>query len=105
MDKIEKLFKKYRTLEDYADASPLEFEKDIFSTGFYRNKTKNILAAAKMEFQSELKIGKEHKILPNQDLIVWLREIRFTFFMKTLLQEKNLGSMEKLNQRILKNLI
>jgi endonuclease-3 len=44
----EKLFKKYRTLEDYADADPREFEKDIFQTGFYRNKTKNILAAAKM---------------------------------------------------------
>ena len=44
----EKLFKKYRKLEDYLIAQPKEFEKDIFSTGFYRNKTKNILAAAKM---------------------------------------------------------
>lgn len=42
------LFKKYRTLDDYVNANPKEFEKDIFSTGFYRNKTKNILAAAKM---------------------------------------------------------
>lgn len=44
----EKLFKKYRTLDDYADADPKEFEKDIHSTGFFRNKTKNILAAANM---------------------------------------------------------
>lgn len=44
----EKLFKKYRTLDDYAHAKQKEFEKDIYSTGFYRNKTKNILAAAKM---------------------------------------------------------
>lgn len=44
----EKLFKKYCTLGDYVNASPREFEKDIFQTGFYRNKTKNILAAAKM---------------------------------------------------------
>ncbi len=44
----EKLFKKYRKLEDYVRVQPKEFEKDIFSTGFYRNKTKNILAAAKM---------------------------------------------------------
>ena len=49
----EKLFKKYRTLEDYVKASASqravrEFEKDIFSTGFYKNKTKNILAAAKV---------------------------------------------------------
>jgi len=42
------LFKKYRTLEDYMRANPREFERDIHSTGFYRNKTKNILAAAKM---------------------------------------------------------
>lgn len=44
----EKLFKKYRTLDDYVHADPREFEKNIFQTGFYRNKTKNILAAAKM---------------------------------------------------------
>ncbi|MBI2120815.1 MAG: endonuclease III [Parcubacteria group bacterium] len=44
----EKLFKKYRKLDDYVRADPREFEKDIFQTGFYRNKTKNILAAAKM---------------------------------------------------------
>lgn len=44
----EKLFKKYRTLDDYVRANPKEFERDIHSAGFYRNKTKNILAAAKM---------------------------------------------------------
>jgi len=42
------LFKKYRTLDDYVRAKPREFEQDIHSTGFYRNKTKNILAAAKL---------------------------------------------------------
>ncbi|MEK7616087.1 MAG: endonuclease III [Patescibacteria group bacterium] len=42
------LFKKYKTLEEYTEVKPWEFEKDIFKTGFYRNKTKNILAAAKM---------------------------------------------------------
>ena len=44
---IKELFKKYRTLDDYINARPSKFEKDIFSTGFYRAKTKNILAAAK----------------------------------------------------------
>jgi len=43
-----KLFKKYRTLDDYVRAKPREFEKDIYSTGFYRNKTKHILAAARI---------------------------------------------------------
>ena len=42
------LFKKYRKLDDYVNADPKEFEQDIRSTGFYRNKTKNILAAAKL---------------------------------------------------------
>jgi endonuclease-3 len=44
----EKLFKKYKTLGDYIRAKPHEFEKDIFQTGFYKNKAKNILAAAKI---------------------------------------------------------
>jgi endonuclease-3 len=44
----EKLFKKYRKLDDYLKANPKEFEKDIKSTGFYRQKAKNILAAAKI---------------------------------------------------------
>jgi len=36
------LFKKYRTAEDYANADLAELEQDIRSTGFYRNKAKNI---------------------------------------------------------------
>lgn len=44
----EKLFKKYRALDEYVQARPRGFEKDIYSTGFYRNKTKHILAAAKL---------------------------------------------------------
>lgn len=43
-----KLFRKYRTLDDYVHADQRVFERDIHSTGFYRNKTKHILAAAKM---------------------------------------------------------
>lgn len=44
----EKLFKKYKTLDDYVKASQLEFQQDIFATGFYHNKAKNILASAKI---------------------------------------------------------
>lgn len=40
------LFQKYKTLEDVAAADIKEFEKDIHSAGFYRNKAKNILACA-----------------------------------------------------------
>ncbi len=44
----EKLFKKYRTIDDFLNATQKDFEQDIYSTGFYRNKAKHILAAAKM---------------------------------------------------------
>jgi len=42
------LFKKYKKVEDYAGAGTAEFEKEIKSTGFYKNKAKNIIAAARM---------------------------------------------------------
>lgn len=41
-----KLFKKYPSFADYLSADPKEFERDIFSTGFYRAKAKHILATA-----------------------------------------------------------
>ena len=41
----EKLFQKYRSVEDYATVSQEELEQDIKSTGFYHNKAKNIRAA------------------------------------------------------------
>ena len=42
------LFKKYKTLEDYANADLEEFERDISSIGLYKSKAKNIIGAAKM---------------------------------------------------------
>ncbi len=44
----EKLFKKYRTAEDYASADLRELENDLYSTGFYKTKAKNIKAAAQI---------------------------------------------------------
>jgi endonuclease-3 len=40
------LFKKYKTIEDYAKADLVEFQNDIKSAGFYRNKAKNIISTA-----------------------------------------------------------
>ena len=40
------LFAKYRTAGDYASADPRVFEREIQSTGFFRNKTKSILGMA-----------------------------------------------------------
>jgi len=42
------LFEKYRTAEDYANANAKELEEDIRSTGFYRNKTRNIKKCCQM---------------------------------------------------------
>ena len=41
------LFKKYTTLNDYINADVTQFEQDIRQTGFYKNKAKNVLGAAK----------------------------------------------------------
>ncbi len=41
------LFRKYRTALDYANADPERFEQEIRSTGFFRNKTRSILAMAR----------------------------------------------------------
>jgi len=42
------LFRKYRKPEDYLKVPPRELEKDIQSTGFFRNKTKSIQGTAKL---------------------------------------------------------
>src|SRR5882762_3349293 len=41
------LFKKYRSAADYAGAVRADLEQDIKSTGFYRNKAKNIQACCR----------------------------------------------------------
>jgi endonuclease III len=47
------LFRKYRTWEDYASAPAAELERDIHSTGFFRNKAKSIQGACR-------RIGERH---------------------------------------------
>ncbi len=49
-----KLFKKYKTVSDFAHADRKQFEKEIFSTGFYKSKTKKVISC----FQ---KVIREHK--------------------------------------------
>ena len=38
------LFRKYRSVEDFAKADQKVLERDIHATGFYRNKAKNIIS-------------------------------------------------------------
>lgn len=48
VNKVSKvLYKKYDSLQAFADCDINELENDIRSTGFYRNKARNIKAAAK----------------------------------------------------------
>ena len=42
------LFRKYRTAEDFAGCRLPELEKEIHSTGFFRNKTKSIQGACRL---------------------------------------------------------
>lgn len=42
------LFRKYKSCADYAKAKPEDLQKDIKSTGFYRNKAKSIQGACRM---------------------------------------------------------
>lgn len=56
------LFVKYPTLEAFAGAKQAELEQDIHSTGFYKNKAKNIIACAQKllhEFRGEVPRGIE----------------------------------------------
>lgn len=46
------LFKKYRTVHDFANANVTEFENEIKSTGFYRAKTKSIINCCKSLVES-----------------------------------------------------
>jgi endonuclease III len=39
------LFKKYPTVDSFANAKPLVLERDIHSTGFFRNKAKSVIGA------------------------------------------------------------
>jgi endonuclease III len=42
------LFKKYPTVQDFAKIEPQQLEPDIRSTGFFRNKSKSVVGAARM---------------------------------------------------------
>jgi endonuclease III len=41
------LFKKYPTVQDFAKLEPQQLEPDIHSTGFFRNKSKSVVGAAR----------------------------------------------------------
>src|SRR5215472_13595579 len=41
------LFQKYPTVQDFAALNPAALEPDIYSTGFFRNKSKSVVGSAK----------------------------------------------------------
>ena len=44
----EKLYKKYPDLKAFAEADLEELKRDIYQTGFYNNKARNIIACARV---------------------------------------------------------
>lgn len=64
----DRIYKKYKTVEDFAQADPVTFEKEISSITFYRAKTKAIIATANRilnDFNGEIpKTEKELVTLP-----------------------------------------
>ncbi len=64
----EKVFNKYKTPADFANADPKTFEKEISSITFFRNKARHVIAAAKKvetEFKGVLpSTAKELQTLP-----------------------------------------
>jgi endonuclease-3 len=51
------LFKKYQNVEDFANADLTELGKDIYTTGFYRQKAKHIIGSAQLiltEFEGKV---------------------------------------------------
>src|SRR5216684_8991395 len=53
----EKLFQKYRRPEDYLAVTPEELERDIFATGFFRQKARSLRGTMRMlleEFDGEV---------------------------------------------------
>ena len=58
------LFEKYKTLDDFCNAEQKILEQDIKSTGFYKNKAKNIiLMAKKLKMDFDYKMPSEIKEL------------------------------------------
>ena len=59
------LFQKYRTVGDFAAADPKIFMVDIGSVSFFRNKTKHIIATAKIvekEYGGKIPCGEENLV-------------------------------------------
>ena len=59
------LFQKYQSAADYANVSQEELEHDIHSTGFYRNKAKNIRECCRIlteKFNGEVPVSMEELV-------------------------------------------
>ncbi len=66
----EKLFKKYKNINDYCSVSLEEFKKDIKSIGLYNNKAKNILSTCKI-----IKNKYKEKVPDNMDDLLKLNGV------------------------------
>ena len=63
----ERLFEKYRRLEDYLAVPPEELERDIYQTGFFRQKAKSLRGTARVlleEFDGVVPRTLEREVRP-----------------------------------------
>ncbi len=117
-----KLFSRCKTLKDYLEIPQKELEKLIYSTGFYKNKAKNIKAFAKKlisDFNGELpKTLKELTTLPGigrktanvieheafnkiEGIVVDTHVLRLSYRMGFGLETKNAEKQEKELMKVL----
>ena len=66
------LFKKYKSVSDFAAADLSELEEDIRSTGFYKNKAKNIKSCCKTVCRS---------MLPFMQEKVYKKKYKYVYFL------------------------
>ena len=63
---LDSFVKKYKNPKDFARARQSILEQDIRSTGFYRNKSKNIIQASKKIIEYLEKISLDNKLIEKQ---------------------------------------
>ena len=75
------LFKKYPTVQDFARLEPHQLEADVRSTGFFRNKSKSVVGAARKIVSA----AGDHGIPPEDVTVitklrteVWVPEVAVT---------------------------
>ncbi len=70
------LFNKYPTVQDFVKLEPQQLEPDIRSTGFFRNKSKSVVGAAKTKNDDPKKIEEDlMRVIPREKWILFSHQV------------------------------